>query len=84
MSTRFWRFVLKNCSNTPFSAKRRAMSAGGASMSALATNGASDPQTEPVGSKSTESGERFAFFAAFRAAAEQAREEAGIDDRRGH
>ena len=29
-------------------------------------------------------GERFAFFAAFRAAAEQAREEAGIDDRRGH
>jgi hypothetical protein len=29
-------------------------------------------------------GERFAFFAAFRAAAEQAREEAGIDDGRGH
>jgi hypothetical protein len=26
--------------------------------------------------------ERFAFFAAFRAAAERAREEAGIDDRR--
>ena len=27
--------------------------------------------------------DRFAFFAAFRAAAEQAREEAGIDNRRG-
>jgi hypothetical protein len=35
--------------------------------------------------QSGESEERFAFFAAFRAAAERAREEAGIDDRRvGH
>jgi hypothetical protein len=31
---------------------------------------------------STEGDNRFAFFAAFRAAAEQAREEAGIDNRR--
>jgi len=31
-----------------------------------------------------EGDERFAFFAAFRAAAERAREEAGIDDRRGN
>ena len=39
-------------------------------------NGAhSEPQPAPTG-------DRFAFFAAFRAAAEQAREEAGIDDRR--
>jgi hypothetical protein len=37
-----------------------------------------------AGDGSAGSGERFAFFAAFRAAAEQAREEAGIDDRRRH
>jgi hypothetical protein len=48
-----------------------------------ATNGAGVPQPEPAAT-SNESGERFAFFAAFRAAAEQAREEAGIDDRRRH
>jgi hypothetical protein len=48
-----------------------------------ATNGAGAPQPAPAAA-SNESGERFAFFAAFRAAAEQAREEAGIDDRRGH
>jgi hypothetical protein len=33
-------------------------------------------------SQPAQSEDRFAFFAAFRAAAEQAREEAGIDDRR--
>ncbi len=38
-----------------------------------------DAATPPPG---RDGGERFAFFAAFRAAAEQAREEAGIDDRR--
>jgi hypothetical protein len=42
------------------------------------------PQPDPAPAPSARGGERFAFFAAFRAAAEQAREEAGIDDRRGH
>jgi signal transduction histidine kinase len=51
--------------------------------SAAAANRASVPPEGAAGS-SAESGERFAFFAAFRAAAEQAREEAGIDDRRRH
>jgi hypothetical protein len=37
----------------------------------------------PPAGASTEGENRFAFFAAFRAAAEQAREEAGIDNRRG-
>ncbi|MDQ1460966.1 MAG: hypothetical protein QOI08_2450 [Actinomycetota bacterium] len=46
-------------------------------------SGAPAPNTG-AGDGSAGSGERFAFFAAFRAAAEQAREEAGIDDRRGH
>jgi signal transduction histidine kinase len=46
-------------------------------------NGASVPEPDSA-SASADGGERFAFFAAFRAAAEQAREEAGIDDRRGH
>jgi signal transduction histidine kinase len=49
-----------------------------------ATNGADAPQSEPAAASAAGSGERFAFFAAFRAAAEQAREEAGIDERRGH
>ena len=39
------------------------------------------PQREPAAT-STDGDNRFAFFAAFRAAAEQAREEAGIDNRR--
>lgn len=39
---------------------------------------------QPAGETAAAGGERFAFFAAFRAAAEQAREEAGIDERRGH
>ena len=51
--------------------------------SAAAASRASVPPEGAAGS-SAESGERFAFFAAFRAAAEQAREEAGIDDRRRH
>ena len=46
-------------------------------------NGASGPEPD-ASSAAADGGERFAFFAAFRAAAEQAREEAGIDDRRGH
>ncbi len=49
-----------------------------------ATNGAGAPQSDPAAASAAGSGERFAFFAAFRAAAEQAREEAGIDERRGH
>ncbi|MDP9336749.1 MAG: hypothetical protein M3Q30_26040, partial [Actinomycetota bacterium] len=53
------------------------------SESAAAANRASVPRPERAAA-SAESGERFAFFAAFRAAAEQAREEAGIDDRRRH
>jgi hypothetical protein len=52
--------------------------------SAAAANRASVPSPEAAAGSSAESGERFAFFAAFRAAAEQAREEAGIDDRRRH
>jgi hypothetical protein len=47
-------------------------------------NGASVPEANPAAAASAGGGERFAFFAAFRAAAEQAREEAGIDDGRGH
>ena len=46
--------------------------------------GAPAPQSDPAAASGSGSGERFAFFAAFRAAAEQAREEAGIDERRGH
>jgi signal transduction histidine kinase len=46
--------------------------------------GSSVSEPEPAAATSAGGGERFAFFAAFRAAAEQAREEAGIDDRRGH
>ena len=42
------------------------------------------PEPDSAPAASAGGGERFAFFAAFRAAAEQAREEAGIDDRRGH
>jgi signal transduction histidine kinase len=52
-----------------------------ASAPAPAANGASSPEAD---ASSADGGERFAFFAAFRAAAEQAREEAGIDERRGH
>jgi len=52
-----------------------------ASASAPTAAGVNEPETNSAGS--ADSGERFAFFAAFRAAAEQAREEAGIDDRRG-
>ena len=48
------------------------------------TNGASVPEPDASAAAPAGGGERFAFFAAFRAAAEQAREEAGIDDRRGH
>ena len=48
-----------------------------------AENGAGAPQSDPAAAPAAGSGERFAFFAAFRAAAEQAREEAGIDERRG-
>jgi hypothetical protein len=41
------------------------------------------PAPEAVGAPRANTEEdRFAFFAAFRAAAEQAREEAGIDDRK--
>ncbi len=47
-------------------------------------NGASVPEPGPAAAASAGGGERFAFFAAFRAAAEQAREEAGIEDGRGH
>ncbi len=49
-----------------------------------AGNGASGTEPESGAAPGADGGERFAFFAAFRAAAEQAREEAGIDDRRGH
>jgi hypothetical protein len=50
---------------------------------ALASAGASDPEPEQSPARSAAEGDnRFAFFAAFRAAAERAREEAGIDDRR--
>jgi hypothetical protein len=57
-----------------------------ASNDAVAETGsaASPAPNKGAGDGSAGSGERFAFFAAFRAAAEQAREEAGIDDRRGH
>ena len=48
------------------------------------TNGASVPEPDASAAAPAGGGERFAFFAAFRAAAEQAREEAGIDDRRRH
>jgi hypothetical protein len=51
---------------------------------APSAHGASNPEPESAPASSAGGGERFAFFAAFRAAAEQAREEAGIDDRRGH
>jgi hypothetical protein len=54
-----------------------------ASAPAPEANGASVSEPDPQAA-SADGGERFAFFAAFRAAAEQAREEAGIDDRRGH
>jgi hypothetical protein len=51
----------------------------GAPQSNGATASADAPEQQPA----PESGDdRFAFFAAFRAAAERAREEAGIDDRR--
>jgi hypothetical protein len=40
------------------------------------------PAATPAPGQASEGEERFAFFAAFRAAAERAREEAGIDDRR--
>jgi hypothetical protein len=51
------------------------------SPAAVGTNGDGPLDSPP----SSDGGERFAFFAAFRAAAERAREEAGIDDRRvGH
>jgi signal transduction histidine kinase len=49
-----------------------------------ATNAVGATQSDPAAASGSGSGERFAFFAAFRAAAEQAREEAGIDERRGH
>ncbi|HEY5173795.1 MAG TPA: ATP-binding protein [Acidimicrobiia bacterium] len=52
--------------------------------SAPVARSADVPQQDPAPAPSARGGERFAFFAAFRAAAEQAREEAGIDDRRGH
>lgn len=54
---------------------------------APSANGTAAAEGEPTAAPApagAESGERFAFFAAFRAAAEQAREQAGIDDRRGH
>jgi len=54
-----------------------------ASAPAPVANGAG-VQEPDSSTASADGGERFAFFAAFRAAAEQAREEAGIDDRRGH
>jgi DNA polymerase-3 subunit gamma/tau len=43
----------------------------------------SAPAPSAAATPSADGGDRYAFFAAFRAAAEQAREEAGIDDRRG-
>jgi hypothetical protein len=54
------------------------------SVPAPEANGATGAQPESGAAAPVDGGERFAFFAAFRAAAEQAREEAGIDDRRGH
>jgi len=51
---------------------------------APAATGVDASQPDPAPAASARGGERFAFFAAFRAAAEQAREEAGIDDRRRH
>jgi signal transduction histidine kinase len=42
----------------------------------------SAPAPPAAGTPSADGGDRYAFFAAFRAAAESAREEAGIDDRR--
>jgi hypothetical protein len=45
----------------------------------MAPNGSGAPNGQAA---ANDSGERFEFFAAFREAAERAREEAGIDDRR--
>ncbi len=53
-------------------------------MAAAPTNGTSVTEPSNAPASPAGGGERFAFFAAFRAAAEQAREEAGIDDGRGH
>jgi hypothetical protein len=68
----------------PLPARGEAAASQIATVPALATNGVSVPESEAAASSAGGGGERFAFFAAFRAAAEQAREEAGIDDRRGH
>jgi signal transduction histidine kinase len=64
----------------PLSAPGESSETPSATIPAPAANGASVPA--PDAAAPTGGGERFAFFAAFRAAAEQAREEAGIDDRR--
>jgi signal transduction histidine kinase len=55
-----------------------------AAPSGVTVGGAPEPGATAADSPPVaEGGDRFAFFAAFRAAAERAREEAGIDDRRG-
>jgi hypothetical protein len=60
---------------------------GGAAAGTQSTPAPSDngnaPAPNGAATPSADGGDRYAFFAAFRAAAEQAREEAGIDDRRG-
>jgi signal transduction histidine kinase len=56
--------------------------AGAQSTPAPSENG-NAPAPNGAATPSADGGDRYAFFAAFRAAAEQAREEAGIDDRRG-
>jgi signal transduction histidine kinase len=59
-----------------------AEAAGAQSTPAPSGNGTA-PAPNGAATPSAADGDRYAFFAAFRAAAEQAREEAGIDDRRG-
>jgi hypothetical protein len=57
--------------------------AGVASTPAPSANGnGTGPPPDGAAAPSAQGDDRYAFFAAFRAAAEQAREEAGIDERR--
>jgi len=68
-------------------AQAPAVANGAADSGQQSTPGPAENGTAPApggaANASAEGGDRYAFFAAFRAAAEQAREEAGIDDRRG-
>jgi signal transduction histidine kinase len=55
----------------------------GAHSTPLPSENGNAPAPNGAATPSADGGDRYAFFAAFRAAAETAREEAGIDDRRG-